>query len=404
MRSTGIIEHEQSLRRRGNQSSRDETAIDATALLTPSRSMFSRDAQETGRPRLKIVIIGLSITSSFDNSHATTYRGLVRELTTRGHDVLFLERHTENHAVHRDLPKPSSGRTELYSTLKELKNRFTDEIRDADVVIVGSCVHQGVEIGEWVSHLARGVTAFYDLDTPTTLANLAKGKADYISAALIARYHVYLSLTGGPTLDYIEEHYHPPMARPLHCAVDANLFYPEVRDINFNLGYMGIYGNDRQPTLERLLIEPARRWNKGKFVVAGPQYPRSLRWPRNVKRITDLPPAKYRAFYNAQRFTLNVAHTNMVVAGYTPNVRLFEAAACGTPIISDAWPGLETFFTPDKEILIAHSADEILIYLQEISELERRRIGYRARERVLAKHTARHRAIELENYVLEVLK
>lgn len=371
-------------------------------VLPPS--MFGRDAFRPGSHKLKIVILGLSITSSWGNGHATTYRGLMHELCARGHEVLFLERDMEWYAANRDLPTPPFGQTELYSSVKELKKHFTTEIREADFVIVGSYVPEGIEIGEWVTRIAEGATAFYDIDTPVTMSRLIKGGVDYISAALIPRYQMYLSFTGGPLLDYIEEHYGSPMARPLYCSVDATLYFPEERELKWDLGYMGTYSDDRQPTLDRLLLEPARRSQDRRFVVAGPQYPRSIRWPRNVKRFTHLPPGKHRGFYNAQRFTLNVTRANMIAAGFSPSVRLFEAAACGTPIISDFWEGIETFFKPDEEILISHSADETLIYLDEISETERREIGARACERVLNEHTARHRAMELEEYAREVLK
>jgi spore maturation protein CgeB len=165
---------------------------------------------------------------------------------------------------------------------------------------------------------------------------------------------------------------------------------------------MGTYSEDRQPALDELLLQPARCWNRGRFVVAGPQYPRSVCWPRNIKRYTHLSPAKHRAFYNAQKFTLNITRAEMVEAGYSPSVRLFEAAACGTAIISDYWPGLEEFFQPNQEILIADSSEESLYYLLETTESERREMGARARTRVLARHTAKHRARELEGYVLEL--
>jgi spore maturation protein CgeB len=152
-----------------------------------------------------------------------------------------------------------------------------------------------------------------------------------------------------------------------------------------------------------LLIAPAREWTTGRFVVAGPQYPKTIRWPRNVKRFSHLAPPKHRAFYNAQRFTLNVTRQNMIAAGYSPSVRLFEAAACATPIISDHWAGIETILKPGREILIARSAKEALEYLRDIPEPERRKIGERARARVLQHHTAAHRALELEGYVLELL-
>lgn len=376
----------------------------AGITLLTRRHAFNGERPVPGRPKLKIVILGLSITSSWGNGHATTYRGLVRELCGRGHDVLFLERDTEWYAANRDLPRPPYGRTELYDSLKELKGRFGAAIREADFVMVGSYVQEGIAIGDWVTRTAHGATAFYDIDTPVTMANLIKGKVEYLSSSLIPRYQMYLSFTGGPLLEYLEDHYGSPMARPLYCSVDASLYFPEQRELKWDLGYMGTYSDDRQPTLNRLLLEPARHMSDRRFVVAGPQYPRAIRWPRNVKRYTHLPPSKHRAFYNSQRFTLNVTRASMIAAGYSPSVRLFEAAACGVPIISDSWPGIETFFKPGEEILISTSSDETMIYLDEISEQDRRRIGYRARERVLAEHTARHRAAELEQYILEVLK
>jgi spore maturation protein CgeB len=348
---------------------------------------------------MNIVILGLSITSSWGNGHATTYRGLVRELSARGHRVLFLERDVPWYADNRDLPRPDYCRLGLYDTLSDLRRRFAAAVREADAVIVGSYVPDGVAVGEWVTRIARGVTAFYDIDTPVTLAKLARGDEEYLSPALIPRYDMYLSFTGGPTLRRIERQYGAPAAHALYCSVDPELYYPERRRRRWDVGYMGTYSDDRQPTLNRLLLEPARRAADARFVVAGPQYPKTIRWPDNVDRLTHLPPRKHRAFYNAQRFTLNVTRADMVVAGWSPSVRLFEAAACGTPIISDSWEGLESFFRPDEEILIARTTADTLRYLHELDEVERLAIGLRARQRVLRDHTAAHRAAELEGYL-----
>jgi spore maturation protein CgeB len=358
---------------------------------------------EAQRSPLRIVILGLSITSSWGNGHATTYRGLVRELAARGHDVLFLERDVPWYAENRDLPEPPYGRTELYATLADLEARFVGAVRDADLVIVGSYVPDGAAVGEWVTTTAQGATAFYDIDTPVTLARLARGEAGYLTPALVARYHLYLSFTGGPTLRHIEERYGSPMARPLYCSVDPTLYHPEPVEPRWDLGYMGTYSDDRQPTLDRLLIEPARRWADGRFAVVGPQYPDAIEWPANVTRETHLAPREHRAFYTAQRFTLNVTRADMVAAGYSPSVRLFEAAACATPIISDAWAGLETILTPGEEILVARSTEDVLRLLRDLPDAERRRVGERARLRVLTEHTAAHRAAELEGYALELL-
>jgi spore maturation protein CgeB len=390
----------------GNESATLElnAPLDAESLLSPPRSLLGNRLSQPNRRPLKIVILGPSITSSPGGGPVAPYRGLLRELSARGHDVLFLERGLEGNGPNRDLPKPASGRTERYSGLKELKGRFAGVIREADFVMVGSHINAGIETGEWVTRIAEGATAFYDVDAAQTMANLSNGHVDYISPTLIARYQIYLSSAGGPLLDYIEKRYGAPMARPFYCSVDARLHFPEQHEIEWDLGYAGDHRQDCQPTFNRLFIEPARQWDDGCFVVAGAQYPRSLQWPKNVKRVPRLSPGKRRAFYNSQRFSLNLTPPGAIAAGFSPNARLFEAAACGTPVISEFWPGLDTFFKPDDEILISHSRDETLIYLEEISELDRRRIAYRARERVLAGHTTRHRAVELENYALEVLK
>ena len=352
---------------------------------------------------LDIVILGLSITSSWGNGHATTYRGLVRELAARGHRVLFLERDVPWYAGNRDLPEPPYGRTVLYSGLEELKDRFAREVRAADLVIVGSYVPDGVAVGQWVTQTAQGGTAFYDIDTPVTLGKLAQGDYEYLTPELIPCYGCYLSFTGGPMLKRLERQYGSPMARPLYCSFDPALYAPEEVEPSWDLGYMGTYSEDRQPVLERLLLQPAGHWTKGRFVVAGPQYPKNIRWPKNVERFQHLEPAKHKGFYNAQRFALNVTRSDMVAAGWSPSVRLFEAAACGTPILSDTWPGLESFFRIGEEILTVRHACDVLQYLRDVPERERRALGQRARARVLREHTAAHRAEELEGYALSLL-
>lgn len=355
------------------------------------------------RPRLRFVVCGLSITSSWGNGHATTYRGLIRELAARGHDVLFLERDVYWYADHRDLRKPPYCRVGLYKSLDELKDRCTRDVQQADVVIVGSYVPEGVAVANWVTSIASGATAFYDIDTPVTLAKLSRGDEEYLAPSLIPCFDLYLSFTGGPTLRYVERRYGSPRARVLYCSVDPALHYPEQREACWDMGYLGTYGEDRQPALDALMLKPARRNAKRRFIVAGPLYPDSIVWPQNVERRDHLPPAEHRGFYNSQRFTLNVTRADMVRAGYSPSVRLFEAAACGTPVISDYWRGLETILRPGREILVARSTEESLRYLESVPDAERSAIGERARKKILARHTAAHRAEELEGYVYQVL-
>jgi spore maturation protein CgeB len=351
--------------------------------------------------QLSIVIIGLSITSSWGNGHATTYRGLVRELCRRGHDVLFLERDVPYYAHNRDLPKPPYGRTELYGSLEELAERFAGDVARADAVMVGSYVPDGVAVGDWVLQTARGQRVFYDIDTPITIAALAQGSPTYLEARQVRRYDLYLSFTTGPLMQRIASEFHAPRVRPLCCSADVETYYPEPRAVRWDLGYLGTFSSDRQPALDRLLVEPARAWAAGRFSVAGPQYP-ALDWPGNIERQDHVPPPEHRAFYNSQRFTLNITRSAMLDAGYSPSIRLFEAGACGTPIISDDWPGLGEFFVAGRELFVATSTTEVLRLLREVGEDERLAVGQRGRERVLAEHTAAHRAEALEGYLREL--
>ena len=353
-------------------------------------------------PVLRIVILGLSITSSWGNGHATTYRALVKALAARGHDVLFLERETSWYAAHRDLPAPPYGITRLYSNLEELKDCFGAAMRSADLVVVGSYVPDGIDVSAWVIAHARGITAFYDIDTPVTLSKLAQQDHEYLSPALIPQYDLYLSFTGGPLLACLQRDYRAKRARPLYCSVDPELYYPEDNNHQYDLGYLGTYSSDRQPPLEGLLMEPARQLPRQRFVVAGPQYPKTLQWPSNVRRIEHLPPSEHRSFYNAQRFTLNVTRAAMARAGYSPSVRLFEAAACGVPVVSDDWAGLDEFFTPDEEIFVCRSTADVVRILSETQKHVRCRMSEKARRRVLRAHTPAHRAQALESYVDEV--
>ncbi|BDG02088.1 CgeB family protein [Anaeromyxobacter oryzae] len=350
---------------------------------------------------LDVVFLGLSITSSWGNGHATTYRALARALAAAGHRVLFLERDVPWYAENRDLAAPPWCDVQLYGGVAELRERFGDRLRAADLAVVGSYVPDGREVARLVQELARGITAFYDIDTPVTMAALARGDCAYLAAELVPGFDLYLSFTGGPMLRRIERELGARAARALYCSADPEVHRPAPHPPRWDLGYVGTYSADRQPALERLLLEPARRRGGARFAVAGPQYPADVRWPGNVDRIEHLPPTAHAAFYAAQRYTLNVTRADMVRAGWSPSVRLFEAAACGTPVLSDRWPGIDAFFAPGREILLAASTTEALAILDRLPDQERHAIGERARRRVLAEHTATHRAEALVGFVRE---
>jgi spore maturation protein CgeB len=242
---------------------------------------------------------------------------------------------------------------------------------------------------------AEGTRAFYDIDTPVTLAALRRGEASYIARDQIPRLDLYFSFSGGRVLDSLAGEFGARHPHALYCSVDDMRYQPSGEDPVWDLGYLGTYSADRQPVLERLLLEPARRLPDQRFVVAGPQYPDAIAWPSNVERIEHLPPAEHSSFYNRQRFTLNVTRADMAAAGWSPSVRLFEAAACGTPIISDRWPGLDELFPDGDAILIADGTEQVVTALSHLKPRQVRHVGERARSIVLAEHTGTARAREL---------
>lgn len=347
---------------------------------------------------LRFVVCGLSLSSSWGNGHATTYRGLLKQLHRLGHSVLFLERDVPWYRDNRDLHDPEFCELRFYEDIAELESRFSGEVRRADVVIVGSYTPEGIFVGDWVRRTANSLKVFYDIDTPVTLASLKAGTCEYLSPELIPTYDLYLSFTGGPTLRRIERRFGSPCARVLYCSVDPVQYFPEEQPKRWELGYLGTYSADRQPALDALLLQPARHRPDQRFIVAGPLYPPNSEWPQNVERVDHLSPSDHRRFYNSQRLTLNITRADMVKAGHSPSVRLFEAAACGVPIVSDYWRGLESIFRLGSEIFIARTPADILRLVRQSPE--RALVAAdRARKRVLREHTAAHRALQLENYI-----
>jgi spore maturation protein CgeB len=351
---------------------------------------------------LKIVIFGLSITSSWGNGHATTFRALARALHHRGHHIVFFEKNVEWYSSNRDLPEPEFCDVRLYDDWTTAVGIVRRELADADVAMVGSYFPDGIRATDEMFDSRVPVKAFYDIDTPITVSALReRGDTEYLRGDQVAGFNVYFSFTGGPMLREIEQRFGARLAVPLYCSFDSERYrkYPVSKRYACEMSYMGTYAPDRQPKLEEFLFETARAIPDEKFLVAGPQYPRNVRWPGNVRRITHLNPRWHPHLYSSSKLTLNVTRRDMVMAGYSPSVRLFEAAACAAPIVSDNWPGLETFFVPGIEILLPTSAKEIVEYLRSRHPEELKLIGEAAQARVLSEHTSERRAEEFERAV-----
>jgi spore maturation protein CgeB len=350
---------------------------------------------------MKIVIFGLSITSSWGNGHATTFRALARALQERGHRIVFFERDVEWYASNRDMAEPPFCQVVLFDRWADVVPRARKALRGCDVAMVGSYFSDGIAAIDEVFDSTARVKTFYDIDTPITVAKLRSGDAEYLKRSQIPGFDVYFSFTGGPMLRELESKFGAQTAVPLYCSFDPERysFAPPRQEFAADFSYMGTYAPDRQPKIESLFCEPARNLPDNAFLLAGPQYPEDIRWPRNVRRIIHIDPQSHASFYSSSRLTLNVTRDEMVRAGYSPSVRLFEAAACGTTIVSDTWPGLETFLKPGKEILLPRSTADVVSYIRDMDEDEIRRIGRSAQERVLAEHSSERRAIQFEQEV-----
>jgi spore maturation protein CgeB len=352
---------------------------------------------------LKITIFGLTLSSSWGNGHATPYRAILKALHRRGHQVTFYEKDVPYYAARRDLPACDFCELVLYRDWEGVRREALAAAAESDVVVNASYCPEGARICDEVLALGGPLHVFYDLDTPITLANLAadRNSVEYLRAEQIAAFDLYLSFTGGDILDDLERRWGARWARPLYGCVDPETHARVAprEEFRCDLSYMGTYAADRQEKLDALFIEPARRLPHQTFVLAGSMYPREWQWPANVRRFEHVAPGEHPALYSSSAATLNITRASMARTGYCPSGRFFEAAACGTPIVTDYFEGLETFFNLDRELVIAGGAEDVIDALGDPAELGR--VAERARERTLAEHTGEHRAAELLAYFEE---
>lgn len=346
---------------------------------------------------MKLVVFGLSVSSSWGNGHATLWRGLIRALAQQGHRVVFYERDVPYYAEHRDLNELADGILRLYSTWDEARAGARADVAGADVSIITSYCPDAIAATELVLASSAGIRVFYDLDTPITLERHRIGKSvPYLPPKGLADFDLVLSYTGGVALHQLKQRLGAKRVAPLYGSVDPQVHYPvpPVDRYRADLSYLGTYAEDRQRALLQLLLEPARRLPQRRFLIGGAQYPAAFPWSENIFFVRHLPPSEHSAFYCSSRLTLNVTRIPMAEMGYCPSGRLFEAAACGAAVLSDSWDGLSDFFEPGSEILVASNTNDVLAAL-EISDQQLARMAGAARDRVLADHTAERRALQL---------
>lgn len=352
---------------------------------------------------MKLVVFGLTISSSWGNGHATLWRGLCRALVRRGHRVTFFERDVPYYAAHRDMSSMDGVDVVLYREWDDVRARARREVRDADVAMVTSYCVDAIVATELVTGAARA-SVFYDLDTPVTLdAYKRDSSVAYIGPRALRDFDLVLSYTGGMALDELRTVFGARRVAPLYGSVDPEVHRPVAAEPHYaaTLSYLGTYAADRQAPLEELFVDAARERPDLRFVIGGAQYPETFPWTPNIFFVRHLPPAEHPAFFSSSPITLNVTRRAMAEMGVCPSGRLFEAAACGTAILTDAWEGLDRFFTPGEELLLARTTQDTLDALALPPEALQR-IAAAGRERALTEHTADRRALDLERALEDV--
>jgi spore maturation protein CgeB len=352
---------------------------------------------------LKITIFGLTLSSSWGNGHATPYRAILRALARAGHGITFYEKDVPYYAGHRDFVECDYCELNIYDSWERCRHHALATAAESDIVVIASYCPRGAQIADELLGLARPLVVYYDLDAPVTLAKLRAGEpVDYIRAEQLREFDLVLSWTGGRALDEFRTELGVELARPLYGCVDPDVYRRQDGRDEFrcSLSYMGTYAADRQEKLNALFLEPSRCRPDLHFLLAGALYPWDWQWGANVTKMEHVAAADHPSLYSSSRCTLNITRAEMAASGYCPSGRFFEAAACATPIISDWFEGLDHFFTPGEQILIAHSAEDTLRAFNK-DEADLRAMGARARERTLDEHTGDHRAGEFLRYCEE---
>jgi spore maturation protein CgeB len=347
---------------------------------------------------MKIAFFGSSLVSAYWNGAATYYRGIIRALSNRGHQITFHEPDAYNRQQHRDLEPPPWAEVIVYGTSDEDALRQVDSVRGADLIVKTSGIGVCDELLEQaVLELQSPVTrvAFWDVDAPATLERVLSNHHDHF-LSLISQYDIIFTYGGGPS---VIRDYNLLGARrcvPIYNGLDPETHHPlENRRLLADLGFLGNRLPDREDRVERFFIYPAQTLPERQFVLGGNGW-NDKALPSNVCRLGHVYTTEHNRFNCTCLAVLNVARESMARYGFSPATRIFEAAGAAACILSDKWDGIEQFFEPGRELLVASDGPEVVELLRELTPETARRIGQAARRRALAKHTYQQRAEAVE--------
>lgn len=352
------------------------------------------------RRGLKIAFFGSSLVSAYWNGAATYYRGILRALHARGHRVTFYEPDAYDRQRHRDIPDPEWARVIVYSAAgTEGVRGALESARGADLVVKASGVGVFDELlEEAVLEFRRCGTRvlFWDVDAPATLERVLGDPRDPFRA-LIPQYDLILTYGGGDRVIRAYEALGARRCVPIYNGFDPETHHPTTPDPRFegDLGFLGNRLPDREVRVEAFFFQAAAMRPERRFLLGGNGW-ETRPLPANVVRLGHVYTRDHNAFNVTPRAVLNIARESMARYGYSPATRVFEAAGAGACLISDAWEGIEQFFEPNAEILVARNGSDVAAWLDALSPERARKIGEAARRRALAEHTYARRVAQLE--------
>ncbi|MCC8359609.1 CgeB family protein [Salinimicrobium sediminilitoris] len=356
---------------------------------------------------LKIAFFGSSIVSAYWNGAATYYRGIVKALHKMGHEVTFYEPDIYERQKHRDIEDPEWCTVKVYPKDKVTLQGLLREASEADVIIKASGVGAFDDfLEDAVVQLKKedNLIIFWDVDAPATLDRIESDPLDPFNS-LIPKYDLVLTYGGGqPVIDAYERN-GAKRCVPIYNALDTDTHFPVDPNPKFE-GTLAFLGNrlpDREKRVEEFFIRPAKRLSDDKFLLGGSGWG-DKKMPKNIDYVGHVYTKDHNAFNCTPKAVLNISRDSMAKYGFSPATRVFEAAGAGACIITDYWKGIDTFFVPGKEILVANSGEEVEMILTGLTSERAKEIGKAAYEKVLAKHTYNHRAELLESVISEKIQ
>ena len=355
---------------------------------------------------LKIAFFGSSLVSAYWNGAATYYRGMIRALHQRGHQVTFYEPDAYGRQQHRDIPDPDWAKVVVYDVGEDLSDPVSEGVylaledaQRADLIVKASGIgvfDQLLEAAVLELRQSHNQIIFWDVDAPATLERLHSNPADAF-LSLIPRYDLVLTYGGGNPVITAYKALGAQECLPIYNALDPLTHHPVLPESRF-AGLLGFLGNrlpDREERVEEFFLQTAAELPQHGFVLGGNGW-QDKPLPANVNLVGQVYTRDHNAFNCTPQAVLNISRASMASYGFSPATRVFEAAGAGACLITDAWEGIELFLEPGREILVAEQGDDVVEHLRQLTPEQASTLGDRARCRVLAEHTYAHRAAQLE--------